>query len=155
MASGWKTNRSGIDRFKRVLDKLPAGAVEGIEQAHRLNGEEGVRIIKGDTPRDDGDLERSVDWCYGDPPPGVLGSAPRSKTAVPDNLRMSIFAGGKKAPHAHLVHNGTAERKTKDGASKGVMPPLPFFWPNIRALRKRWRGRIVRRANKAIRDSVK
>lgn len=154
MAGGWKSNPRAKARFKDILKALPEDAAKGAEDALRQNGEEAKRIIRGDAPVDDGDLRESIDWTYGDPPSGVMG-ARDERQQVPDRLRLSVYAGGKKAPHAHLVHNGTQERKTKDGASKGVTPPQPFFWPNIRSLRRRFKSRVSRKANKAIRDSVK
>lgn len=44
-----------------------------------------------------------------------------------------VFAGRgfkrdyHKAPHYHLVHDGTVERFHKSGKSTGTMPALPFF----------------------------
>tara|TARA_B100000678_G_scaffold13657_1_gene10736 strand:+ start:12113 stop:12574 length:462 start_codon:yes stop_codon:yes gene_type:complete len=153
MARGWKSNPRAKARIKDILKALPDSAAEGANDALRQNGEEAVRVIKGDVPVQEGLVRDSVDWCFGDPRevPGA-GDAPQS---VPDDLRLSVYAGGKKAPHAHLVHNGTAERQTEDGASRGIMPAEPFFWPNIRSLRRRFKTRVSRKANKAIRDSVK
>lgn len=36
---------------------------------------------------------------------------------------------GAKAPHAHLVEFGTAERHHKSGKSTGIMPKRPFIRP--------------------------
>lgn len=154
MAKGWKPNPRAKARLKDIIKALPEDAADAAHEALRQNGEEAVRIIRGDAPRDDGELQDSIDWTYGDPPSGVMGAGDEKQT-VPDRLRLSVYAGGKKAPHAHLVHNGTAKRTTKTGANRGVMPPMPFFWPNIRSLRKRFKSRVSRKANKAIRDSVK
>lgn len=35
--------------------------------------------------------------------------------------------GGKKGFHAHLVEDGTKQRKTKKGANRGIMPKNPFM----------------------------
>ncbi|MFC6197818.1 HK97 gp10 family phage protein [Ponticaulis profundi] len=154
MAKGWRSNKSANMRIKDVLKALPEDAAKGAHEALGQNGAEAVRIIKGDAPRDDGLLQDSIDWTFGDPPDGVMGRKDYVQS-VPDDLRLSVFAGGKKAPHAHLVHNGTARRETEDGADRGIMPAQPFFWPNIRSLRRRFKTRVSRKANKAIRDSVK
>ena len=156
VASGWKPNPRAKARFKDILKALPEEAAKGAEDALRQNGEEAKRIIRGDAPVEDGELRDSVDWSYGEPPANAWHADTSQRTTnVPDRLRLSVYAGGKKAPHGHLVHNGTGQRSTKDGARRGVMPPQPFFWPNIRSLRKRMKARISRKANKAIRDSVK
>ena len=52
-----------------------------------------------------------------------------------------VFAGRgfrkdyHKAPHYHLVHDGTVERFHKSGKSVGTMPALPFFEDAVRATR--------------------
>lgn len=142
-------------KFDKVLEAIPEAAKKEAKEALRTSGKEAVRIIRGDTPFDEGGLIKSVNWSFGDPPIGMIGRSIKRRTKVPNELRISIWAGGVKAPHAHLVHNGTAERFTKTGASRGVMPAQPFFWPNIRSLRKRQKSRISRKARKAIRDAVK
>lgn len=144
-----------LKRLQNTIDRLPVEARQGARDALRMNGNEGKRIIKGDVPVDDGALLSSVDWSWGDPPPGVLGAGEKRNTGVPEDMRISIYAGGPKAPHAHLVHNGTAERTTQDGASRGVMPPQAFFWPNIRSLRRRFKGRITRMVRKGLKRAVK
>lgn len=156
MAKGWTPNKAGLSRFKRnVLNALPEEAAQGIEDAHRQNGREIVRVIRADAPFDEGEIEASVGWSFGDPPPGVMGAGDKSHAGIPERLRMSIYAGGKKAPHAHLVHNGTQSRQTEDGANRGMVSPQPFFWPNIRAFRKRMRARISRKAREAIKRAAR
>lgn len=142
-------------KFDNVLKAVPREVAKGARSALRQNGQEAVRIIQGDAPVDDGPLRQSIDWSFGDPPPGVLGGNKVKHTKVPAHLRISVWAGGPKAPHAHLVHNGTAERTTKGGGSRGIMPPQPFFWPNWRSLKRRLKGRISRKANKALKDLLK
>lgn len=153
----WKKNQRAFRRLQNRFKAIPDHARKGARRALRISGREAVTIIRGDVPVDDGDLLNSVRWTFGDPPPGVLGANERPKPdgPIPQDLRISIFAGGRRAKHAHLVHNGTGPRVRKDGRSTGVMPPQPFFWPNIRSLRRRQRGRITRMAGKAIRDAVK
>ncbi len=134
---------------------MPRHVEQEITDALEKSGTEAKKIIRGDAPIDDGELRASIDWTFGDPPPGVLGAndTPRDN-GIPARLRLSIYAGGKKAPHAHLVHNGTKPRFKKDGRSTGVMPPQPFFWPNIRSLRKRFRNRILRHARRGLKRGL-
>lgn len=156
---GWRRPPAFKRSVKQIVDALPKDARKGARKALAMNGEEAVQIIKRDIPVDDGDLQISTTWNFGDPPPGVLGARDARIAArnseIPPDLRISISSGGKKAPHAHLVHNGTAERFTKDGVSRGVMPPNPFFWPNIRSLRRRMKGRISRQVSKYLRKGRK
>lgn len=142
-------------KFDNVLKAIPREVAKAEHDALRQNGQEATRIIRGDAPFEDGALISSVDWGFGDPPKGVLGAGKVKHTKVPKRLRISIWAGGSKAPHAHLVHNGTSERSTKGGASRGVMPAQPFFWSNIRSLRRRMKGRLTRAGNKALKRLLK
>ena len=155
--ASWRKNPAAFRALKRRFQQVPEGAKAGTRKALRTSGNEAKRIIRGDAPKGRTlRLVRSIDWSWGDPPPGVLGAGDRrSATPVPEDMRISIYAGGKKAPHAHLVHNGTGPRVRKsDGVSTGVMPAQPFFWPNIRSLRRRQKSRITREANKAIKALV-
>lgn len=156
---GWKRNPTFKRQLSQIIAVIPDSAAAGARVALEKNGNEAEGIIKSDAPVDDGDLRDSVGWKFGDPPPGTLGVRDAREAAansgIPEHLRISIFAGGKKAPHAHLVHNGTAQRVTKDGEDRGIMPPQPFFWPNIRSLRKRFRGRISREMLKGLRKGLK
>lgn len=151
MKRGWQTNKRFQPTIEKTLRRLPAAAKDGAQDALRTNGAEAVRIISGDAP--DGRIEKSVQWGFhSDPETPKL----RSTDARVGDIVISIWAGGKKAPHAHLVHFGTGKRTTKSGANRGaVTNPRPFFWPNIRSLRRRHRGRISRKVNKALRASVR
>ena len=153
----WIKNPGAEARLKSIIRRVTPEMEEEITKAIRKSGVEAVGIIKGDVPVDDGELRDSVGWSYGDPPPGVLGASDTAaeNSRIPAHLRGSVYAGGKKAPHAHLVHYGTKLRTRKDGRTTGVMPPLPFFFPNIRSLRRRWRARITRAATKGIKRGLK
>lgn len=49
----------------------------------------------------------------------------------------------KKAPHAHLVEYGTAQRHQKSGKSTGTMPSKPFLRPAWDANKERITGNII------------
>lgn len=151
----WKPNPQFRRKLSQVIQEVPRPVRRGVTLALKVNGEEAKKLIRGSAPREDGELVESVDWKYGPPPAGTLGAREDRTPDIPDDLRISIYAGGKKAPHAHLVHYGTGERVRKDGRSTGVMPPNAFFFPWIRALRRRMRNRIVRAARKALKEALK
>ena len=152
----WRANPRAKIQLSRLIQQAGGDVREGAREALRQNGEEGKAAIFAAAPRDDGELQSSIDWTFGDPPPGVLGAGDTPQdNAIPADLRISIYAGGKRAPHAHLVHNGTQLRVREDGRSTGVMSPQPFFWPYIRAFRRRWRARILRRTRAALNESLK
>lgn len=155
----WRPNSSFKPQLSKAIQAAPPHVGAAATEALRQNGEEVVPVIKGLAPVDDGDLQLSVTWNFGDPLPGSLGvKAARRQAAlsgIPKHLRISISAGGKKAPHAHLVEQGTGERFTDDGKSTGSAPAQPFFFVVIRAYQKRMRNRIRRLTRKALKDALK
>jgi hypothetical protein len=151
----WRANPRFRASISELIEKGPAEVRPATTEALRQNGEEVVPVMKRAAPVDDGNLQQSINWKFGPPPKGTLGITEDRTPNIPDDLRISIFAGGKSAPHAHLVHYGTGPRQQADGSSTGVMPPKPFFFPCIRAYRRRMRNRIVRAARKALKDALK
>ena len=152
----WRPNPGFRPALSELIRKGPIEARLGAREALRQNGEEIIPVIKRAAPVDDGDLQQSINWTFGDPPPGTLGVNERRRDppGIPDDLRISLYAGGKKAPHAHLVHYGTGPRFQKDGAATGVMPARPFFFPDVRAFRNRFRNRIRRLTAKGLKAGL-
>lgn len=155
----WKPNSAFRPRLSDIIAKAPPIVSTEATRALRINGEEAEAAIKGLAPVDDGDLRDSIGWKFGDPPPGALGIvASRRASAlskIPAHLRISISAGSKKARHAHLVEYGTAQRWTDDGKSTGQAKAQPFFFPVIRALRRRMRNRIRRLTAAGLKRALK
>lgn len=151
----WRPNPGLKTSINELIDKGPRQVRVNVTQALRENGEEVTPVMKRAAPVDDGDLQQSIGWKFGPPPAGTLGAREDKTPGIPDDLRISIYAGGKAAPHAHLVHDGTGARETKDGVSTGTMPAQPFFFPFIRAYRRRMRNRILRLARKGLKDGLK
>lgn len=151
----WRPNPALGLELDRLVSKGPSAARSAITEALRQNGEEVTPVIKRAAPVDDGDLQKSISWKFGPAPPGALGVSEDRTPNIPDDLRISIFAGGPKARHAHLVHYGTGPRVTKDGKSTGIMPATPFFFPYIRAYSRRFRNRIRRLARQGLKKGLK
>jgi hypothetical protein len=154
----WKQNPAFRPRLSDLIDRAPPAVGEAGTEALRQNGIEAETLIRGAAPEDQGNLKESIGWTFGDPPPGSLGVVAARREAalagIPPHLRISIFAGGIIAPHAHLVHFGTAQRFTDDGKSTGAAPAQPFFFPIIRALRRRMRNRIRRLTRQALKRAL-
>lgn len=153
-AKAWQASRRFKPNMKKTLRRLPEAAREGAAVALATNGAEAQRIIAADAPKGDkGSIPKSVKWGRQSDPDVPKNIRRRGPPLSP--LAVSVWAGGKAAPHAHLVHDGTKKRSTESGANRGVMRPQPFFWPNIISLKRRHRGRVSRAAGKAIRAEAK
>lgn len=150
----WRANPGLRRSLADIIETGPAEARKAASEALRQNGEEITPVMKRAAPVDDGNLQKSIGWKYGPPPAGTLAALEDKTPDIPDDLRISLFAGGKGAPHAHLVHDGTGPRQQKDGSSTGIMPARPFFFPFIRAYRRKFKNRILRLTRKALKDAL-
>lgn len=141
----------GLDRLRRKLKALPEAAKAEIAKAMEQSAGEIVKLARSLAPVDDGDLQRSIGWTWGQAPEGamVLGKVRQSN---PGNLVITVYAGGGDAFYARFVEFGTAPH-TNEGRFAGSEHPgtsaQPFFYPAYRATRKRAKGRVTRAVNKA------
>lgn len=143
----------GLERLNRKLRALPKAVEEEISKAMEQSANEIVAFAKSLAPVDDGDLQMSIGWTWGDAPKGamVLGKV-RSSGRGAGNLQITVYAGGGDAFYARFVEFGTAPH-INGGRFAGSDNPgtsaQPFFYPAYRATRKRAKGRITRAVNKA------
>lgn len=89
-------------------------------------------------PVESGALRDSIGWTWGDAPSGAI-SLGKAKAG---RLSITIYAGGGEAFYAWFQEFGTVN-----------MPANPFFFPSYRKLRRKAKGRVTRKINKAIRSS--
>lgn len=149
MGKYWKTNKPAMDKLEQRFKRLPKAVVDDVNSSMIKSAKEAVEIVRGDAPQGPtGNLKRAIRWIRGNPP-SSLYKLDRYEPKQSKSKRVSIYVSNTIAPHAHLVHNGTQKRSTKSGANRGIATPLPFFWPNIRSLRRRHLSRMSRAATKA------
>jgi len=107
-------------------------------------------------PKDSGALERSIRVVKGSYTPdnanvrGVGGAG----DGDPD-LTVRVVAGDATAWYARLVEFGTAphiNRGRFPGTQHPGTRPQPYFFPAVRALRRRVKSRITRATRKAARE---
>lgn len=143
-----------LAQAKAKLNALPASIRQGIAEALDKGADEIVEAQKRMAPPDKtGALRKSIRKVSG----GGKNSA-----GLKDDLRIRVVAGGKTAPHAHLVEFGTAERTVKNyfghqgvEVNVGAAPAKPFFYPAYRAYKKRVTSRASRAVKKAAREVAK
>lgn len=133
-----RTKVLGLERLQRKLKQIPQEAKAEIRKALEASAEEIVKMAKNLAPVDQGDLQMSISWTWGEAPKGsfVIGSVvgPNDK----NDLTITIYAGGKDAFYARWIEFGTQKMKEQ-----------PFFLPAYRSNRKRARARITRGITKA------
>lgn len=143
--------------FRARLAKIPASATQAARGAMEQGAEEMVQMMRRLAPVDDGELRASINWTWGDAPPGTFAvtQIKGGKRAGQDvaALRVTIYANAKDAkgrPYASWVEFGT-KRQTLQGEKQ--IGANPYFYPSYRALRKRVMGRIIRAIRKAIKEA--
>lgn len=143
----------GLDRLKRKLARFPQAVEAEIRAAMEQSANEIVALARSLAPVADGDLQRSIDWTWGEAPEGsmVLGKVKRGGSGSGNSV-ITVFAGGGEAFYARFVEFGTAPHVNGGrfaGSSNPGTAAQPFFYPAYRASRKRAKGRVTRAVNKA------
>lgn len=137
-----KVSITGLKELRQqLLRKLPDAVKAEVQTALDKSGEEMVQMARALAPVDDGDLRDSIKSTSAGNLTPLYGGGGQTKV---DELQVRVTAGSGKVRYSALVEHGTKK-----------MPAQPFFWPSYRSLRKRFRGRITRALNKALKAAAK
>ncbi|MCB5173646.1 HK97-gp10 family putative phage morphogenesis protein [Microvirga lenta] len=145
------------DKLLRKLAALPQKARQTIGPAIDQGAAEIVGMQKRLVPKESGALERSIRAVKGNykaENANVRGVSAGGVQGDPD-LSVTIVAGDAAAWYARLVEFGTAPHENKGlfaGTQHPGTRPQPYFYPPVRALRKRVKSRITRATKKAARE---
>lgn len=127
-------------RLQRKLDRLPAAAKSAIKGAMAEAADDIVRMMKSLVPEDSGALKESIGWTWGkDVPKGAVIAAV-VKSALGNDLTITVYAGSDEAFWARWAEFGTVK-----------MPAQPYFYVSYRANRKAAKRKI----RKATRDAAR
>lgn len=127
---------SGRKLLQKKIRELPHEIMVNLRAQLEKSANEIVAMAKRLVPVDKGDLRDSIGWTWGDPPEGSFVFA---EAAGPDDARITIYAGSKKAFYVRFQEFGTVGH-----------PATPFFYPSWRALRKKIKSQNTRATKKAI-----
>lgn len=146
---------SGADRLARKLNALPAAAEKRIRAAMEAAADDIVSMMKRLAPVDDGDLQMSISWTWGDAPKGAITVATVGRRRQGGGPRITIFAGNREAYYARWVEFGTSPH-VNGGRFAGSQNPgtraQPFFYVSFRANRRRAKSAISRAITRAAKD---
>lgn len=170
----------GLDRLKRQLKALPRLQIEAAGQALAQNAAELANAMQQAAPADKGDLVASI----GSGPVGSAPrtgatqafraqNTERAAVLSQEGLAYEVWAGSDIAFYARWVEFGTAgsvlgqrmgARNSDHNQSKSLgriayrthsgSRAQPFFFPVIRAFRKRMTSRLARQCNKAAKQAA-
>jgi len=166
---------TGRDRLIRQLLALPLEQIKAAREALGAGAAEIAEAVARAAPRDEGDLAESVDWYFigkrnGKRPSGVLGATSDPNDVVQQaGLAVTVEAGNERVFWARWVEFGTAASPAKPAKPHGgfwrararkalkahaATQPQPFFYPTVRALRRRAKSRVVRSASRAAKAAA-
>jgi HK97 gp10 family phage protein len=143
------------ERLLRKLAALPERARQAIKPAVKEGADEIVAMQKNLVPKGGtGALARSIMAVSGNVNKRTAGLSTGEVKGDPD-LTVSIVAGDETAYYARWIEFGTAPHEN-GGLFKGTQNPgiraQPFFYPPVRALRRRVKSRITRATRKAAKE---
>lgn len=154
----------GLDRLVRQMKAIPLAIRDEAKAAIQEEADELARAIAAAAPtsRGGGDLKNSVRVERGGSE-DVARSTGELKSQA--GLAVRVVAGDEKAFYASFVEFGTAPHsmapradlssgKKQDGPQHPGSKAEPFFYPTIRATRKRRRSKMGRRLNKAVKAAA-
>lgn len=148
----------GISDLNKKVAALPRRIERAAKDAMEKGADELVAMMKRLVPQDTGDLRDSIGWTWGNAPAGSRVIA--QSDANERGLRITVYAGSKKAYYAAWVEFGTAPHNVASGGGNKSHSgdvnghpgnrAQPFFFPSYRALRKRIQARIKRQTRAAM-----
>lgn len=144
----------GLQSLERKLKRLPDSTRNELRSEMEGIAQRVVDHARSLAPRDDGDLQQSIDWTWGQPPRGSISLGKVKSGRLSKDLTISIFAGNSEAFYARWVEFGTAPHINGglfQGTQNPGMPAQPYFFPAWRAQRRtalRDLGKAVRKAGR-------
>lgn len=146
---------TGRERLARKLRALPEIAERRIRAAMEAAADDVVMMMKRLAPVDDGDLQMSISWTWGDAPKGAIKIGSVGRTRRGGGPRITIFAGNAEAFYARWIEFGTAPH-LNGGRFAGTRNPgtraQPFFYVSFRANRRRMKSTISRAITRAAKE---
>jgi HK97 gp10 family phage protein len=128
-----------IARLQRRLEAIPQEVRKAVLPALAKSGEELAGMMRTLAPEDEGDLKASIAVTL--PGASTPAYSQPGGARVAGELEVLVTAGNDAVRYPHLQEYGTARHEAQ-----------PFFWPAVRLLQKRLKGRTKRAVAKAVRD---
>lgn len=139
---------SGLERWQRVLARVPVEARREIQGAIDEGAERMVSLSRSLAPVDSGELRDSI-VSSRDGGPAYAAFRPGRAS----DLGAVVTAGNTRVRYAHLIEFGTAAHVVGGkfaGARHPGTAPRPFFYPAWRALKRSVRAGINRGIKRAL-----
>lgn len=148
---------TNLDRVNAKIKALPQAVKDEMRKAVAVSAEEIVGLQKKLAPIDDGDLQMSITWGWGNEKK-IAYSQTIGTVSGNTELSARISVGNTKVRYAHLVEFGVKEHIAGgmfEGATIPAIAGQPFFYPGYRIGKKRAKARIRRAISKAAKEVAK
>lgn len=145
----------GLGKLTRKLKSIPIEARKAAREAVVDGATEIANLQQNLAPYDDGELHDSIHVTKPGETTPPYSHPGGSRTAGPEQA--IITAGNTEVRYAHLVEYGTKGHPQGgmfDGTTHPGTAAQPFFWPSVRALRRRAKSRITRSITGAIKKAA-
>lgn len=149
------------DRLRRKLQAVPKAVRREVHGALQKSADEISGMQKRLVPVDSGDLQRSIGYTFGEyraDNASVRGVSGATVGIGDPDLTVILHAGDEKAFYAAFIELGTSGPYEIKGKFAGTMHPgldgQPYFYPPVRASKRRVKSRISRAVTKGIKTAV-
>lgn len=146
----------GLDRLKRQIGALPRLQTEAAAQSMQQGANEIAAAVKRAAPKRTGRMAEGVEAAPVQSArdgsasvKGEKGLAWKVSAPFPSSF---VEHGTAASPAGRSVDASGKTRTNKRGHA--ATPAQPFFWPTVRAFKKRAKARVVRNANKAAKAAA-
>lgn len=146
----------GLDRLKRQIAALPTLQIAAARGSMQEGAEEMANAVKRAAPKRTGRMAEGVEASpvdqARDGSESVKGQAGLAwKVTAP--FPAPLVERGTAAAPAGRYQDANGKTRTNKRAHAATRAQ-PFFWPTIRAFRKRVKSRVIRNANKAAKAAA-
>lgn len=146
----------GLDRLKRQIAALPKLQVAAAAQSMQQGAEEIAGAIKRAAPKRTGRMAEGIQAApveeAADGGENVKGAAGLTWKVTAPFPAPFVEHGTAASPAGRYVDANGKTRTNKRGHA--ATRAQPFFWPTVRAFKKRAKSRVVRNANKAAKAAA-
>lgn len=146
----------GLDRLKRQIAALPRLQVEAAAQSMQQGANEIAGAVKRAAPKHTGRMAEGIEatpvQSARDGSESVKGGAGLAWKVTAPFPAGFVERGTAASPAGRSVD---AKGKTRTNKrAHAATRAQPFFWPTVRAFKKRAKARVVRNANKAAKAAA-
>lgn len=139
---------TGLEKARAKMRALPVQIQTAVTEEMESMATEWVGLMVRIAPHDDGALASSIGWTWGSAPEGSLAIG---RVSGPGVAAITIYAGNESTIVKNS-HGGRFQNAKLQEFGTANMKAQPYFWPIIRAGKRRATTRINNAARRAAKQ---